>query len=62
MPKKLLHHYLPYAVIDLFMIAALLTEWQNDNLQLLWANVPVLLMGLWSFSRKINLLRHDSDN
>ena len=62
MPEKLLHHYLPYAVIDLFMLVALVAEWQNDNLQLLWANVPVLLIGLWSFSRKINLLQHDSHN
>ncbi|MCF7797642.1 MAG: hypothetical protein K9N11_10005 [Lentisphaeria bacterium] len=62
MLKKILHHYLPYGAVDLFLATAIISEIVFENYHLLWANVPLLLLGLWSFSRKLNSISDVFDN
>ncbi|MCF7800653.1 MAG: hypothetical protein K9N34_01415 [Candidatus Marinimicrobia bacterium] len=62
MLNKFLHLYLPYGAIDLFLAVAIVSEIILMNYQLLWANLPVLMLGLWSFSRKLSEIQDVSDN
>ncbi|HCW76104.1 MAG TPA: hypothetical protein DHU63_06145 [Candidatus Marinimicrobia bacterium] len=61
MLRNLLHSYLPYGAVDLLMVVAIITELLNARYDLLWANVPLLVLGLWSFSRKLNRIQVDAD-
>lgn len=62
MLKYFLHLYLPYGAIDLFLAVAIVSEIILKNYHLLWANVPILILGLWSFSRRLNESQDVSDN
>ena len=57
--KRILHEYLPYGAIDLLLLVAIVSEIALGNLQLLWANVPLLIVGIWSFNRKLRKVELD---
>ncbi len=53
MPNRLWLNYIPYGAIDLILVIAIISELVNKRFDLLLANVPLLGIGLWSFSRKL---------
>jgi len=58
--KQVLWAYLPYGVIDLLLLVAIVSEIINGRFDLLWANVPLLVVGMFSFNRKLRRLDLDS--
>lgn len=57
--KRLLHEYLPYGAIDLLLLVAIVSEIVMGNVHLLWANLPLLIVGIWSFNRKLRRMELD---
>ena len=60
--KKLFFHYLPYGAIDLLLTFAIITELIYERYDLLWSNLPILIWGLISFSKRIKAEDHDLVN
>lgn len=59
MPRRIWLDYLPYAAIDVILMIAVISEILNKRFDLLLANLPLLVLGLWSFSRKIRIYDYD---
>ena len=57
--NKLLLTYLPYGAIDVLLTIAIISELVNKRFDLLWANVPILLWGLYSLSTRMKQQQHD---
>ena len=59
MTRRIWMVYLPYGAIDLILLIAIISELVNRRFDLLLANVPLLGLGLWSFSRKLREFTSD---
>ncbi len=59
MIRHLLRLYLPYGAIDLLILVAVISEVALGNFRLLWANLPLLLVGLLSFNRILRKVETD---
>jgi len=57
--KKLFFHYLPYGAIDILLTLAIVMELINKRYDLLWSNLPIMIWGMISFSKKLKASEHD---
>lgn len=61
MIKGIFLHYLPYGVIDVILTLVVITEILANRWDLLWSNVPLLILGILSLNRIIKKEASESD-
>lgn len=59
--KGLFFHYIPYGVVDLLLTIIIVSEFVAGRPDLIWANIPLLIMGIVSLNRKIRTESDDLD-
>jgi hypothetical protein len=53
MIRSLLFHYIPYGVIDVLLTVIIIAEIVQKRGDLIWSNVPLLVLGIISLNRKL---------
>gem|GEM_PF-326292 len=53
MIRSLLFHYIPYGVIDVLLTVIIIAEIVQKRGELIWSNVPLLVLGIISLNRKL---------
>ena len=61
MIKGIFFHYLPYGVIDVMLTLVVIAEILADRWDLLWSNVPLLILGIISLNRILKKETLESD-
>ena len=59
--KQLLFHYIPYGVIDVLVTVLIVNQFVTGRFDLIWASIPLLLLGISSLNRKMRSTEHDPD-